>query len=127
MIEYKSIIKNCKFNITMSGSSPYSHFCIGMGLGHNGDVNIENNYVNTTILIHNNASTSDTSAISNVVIKDNYLEHGTCQLEHCGASQLFTQMLVSNNSVARDIIVQNNASAYVRENIKVFAWNNQIH
>lgn len=127
MAKYISRIENCKFTITTSGASPYSHFCIGMGLGHNGDINIKNNYCNTTILIHNNASTTDTSALSNVVVKDNYLEHGTCQLEHCGASQLSTQMLVSNNSVASDIIVQHNQSAYIRDNIVVYKWNNEIH
>lgn len=127
MSKYKSYIKNSKFTITMSGANPYSHYCIGIGLGHDGDIVVENNYCNTTLLIHNNASQTDTSALSNVIVKDNYFKNGHIRLQHCGASELKTQMLVSNNSIASNIIVEQNQEAYVRDNIEVYQWNNTIH
>ena len=124
---YKSHYKNCNFKIEMSNPSiQYTHLGIGMGLGRAGEIIIEDCIFNTGLLVHNNGSQSDTNAKSNVIIKNNYLEHNTMYLEHCGASTLTTNMLVSNNYIYSDIVVRQNQGLYVRDNINVIDWNNTI-
>lgn len=120
---------NCNMSIEylIDETFKYAHLCIGCGLGHEADMNVQGCILNTGILIHNNASLSDTTAKSKVVIKDNYCKYGYIRLQHCGASELKTQMLVSNNSIASNIIVEQSQSVYIRDNIEVYQWNNNIH
>lgn len=128
---YQNKIINCKLSILYTlgtDEQKYSHNSIGGGLGHDGDVLIENCYSKNTISYHNHADMTDLTAKSSIVIKDNYLEYGYIRLAHCGASPLKTDVIVTNNSLYRwDVYVTTEREGTdIYENMDVHSWNNEV-
>ena len=128
-IPYKHEIKNCHFEITYTLSTPaflYSHNSIGGGLGHNGYIIVDGSYFLTDICWHNNADMSDASAISHLVITDNFIEHGTIKLRHCGASTEITTALATNNRTMAELVNEFESALYTIPNTKFISFDNPI-
>lgn len=132
---YNIKYKNCNLKNDDDNVNSYSGGqCIGGGLGHQGIVSIEgctfesiNHFsTNKPVSYHNNYSSSDTTAKSKVIIKDNYFKSGTIKCTWCGTSTNKSEFLISNNKLNENIIVQAERQEDTINNIEVLAFNNDI-
>lgn len=125
---YINKYKNCIMNIdNTQNPNWHTNQSIGGGLGHNGEIIIDGNIFGTSVSYHNNASSSDTSAKSNIIVKNNYFKTGTIRMSNCGVSTEKTNVIICNNSVPSNIIVNyERPDIDVIENIEVYQFNNEI-
>lgn len=122
---YHNIYKRCTFIHDSTGTTWGSHQCIGGGLGKNGDVLIEDCYMQTagtatTISYHNSAATD---AESKVTLKDSYLS-STSLISNYGTSTKKTKMIVTNCSLKSEPIIS--TESQYADNVEIVKWNNVI-
>lgn len=122
---YHNIYKRCTFIHDSTGTTWGSHQCIGGGLGKNGDVLIEDCYMQTAgtatnISYHNSAAVN---AESRIVLKDSYLSN-TCLISNYGTSTKKTRMMVTNCSLKNEPMIS--TEAQYADNVELIKWNNYI-
>lgn len=113
-------IKNCIINSDVR--------CIAGGMHSGSQYLIENNLFNTTdttgydVTYHNYNSATAKNAM---VVTGNYFNNGI-SLRYAGTSTSITEVLVSNNSMAKAIQHTAESSSMTVDNIDIKEWNNVI-
>jgi hypothetical protein len=102
-----------------------SHQCIGGGLGKNGDVLIEDCYMEsagnaTTVSYHNSSAIN---AKSQVVLKDSFLSN-TALISNYGTSTQKSRMFVHGCSLKNNPMISTEQE--YADNVELIAWNNVI-
>lgn len=101
---------------------------IAGGLGFHEVVIIENCIIKRTtssnfdFSYHNNGNEN---AQNTLIIKDNYLENGV-SIRWYGQSTLITDVMISNNSMSKEVEFRAENTSAVIENISIKKWNNEI-
>ena len=131
---YKNVYKNCNMTIDNSQNASWLHHqCIGGGLGLHGEIIIEDciftdlyniNYRVPAVSYHNSAGAE---AKSRIVIKGCWFsKDATVRISWYGTSTAITEAIVHDNSVTVAPYANAEATSATVENVKLFAWNNEI-
>ncbi len=127
---YKNVYKNCSLYLDNTNNSFGYPQCIGGGLGINGDIILSNcifeSEGETTSGIVSYHNTAQSDACSMIAINSCYFKNGTIRYSWYGTSTRISKMMVSNCSLAANIIHAAETAESTVQNTELIAWNNVI-
>ena len=138
--EYKSMYINCHMSIDNSQNDYWSsRYCIGGGLGSNGEVIIENCTFETddpddlgAVYYHQSNDLANDNYMSTITIKDNYFKTGTVQINDSrdGSTSGNTVYIVTNNNIPKKYAGTDDEGIRINigttQTTEVYTWNNKI-
>lgn len=124
---YNNKYINCSFTHDKGNGNGYIQ-AIGGGLGKNGNITVENCYLESLtstgpILSWHNSAALD--AKSSITIKDNIIK-GTVRFGWYGTSTQISKMYVTNNKLYSEPYKVAETSSSTVDNVEIISWNNVI-
>lgn len=129
---YKNHYINCHIEMDNTNNPDWSNsFCIGGGLGNNGEIIIEDCFFKTEdekryiVSYHNSPLIT---AKSRIFIKNCYFDKtGSLRFTYHGTSEKITEIYVTGCSIGSSIFTGSEVpSSDITNNIKVIEWNNEV-
>ncbi len=127
---YNNYYENCNFYLDNT-NNPFGYIqCVGGGLGTNGNILMKNCTFEskgaTTQGIVSYHNTAVTNSRSEIVIKDSYFVNGTVRFSWYGVSTYISKLIVTNCSLASNIIHTAETSESTVQNTEIVEWNNIV-